>query len=85
VAQACILATQKAEIRRLIVQSQPGQILHETLSQQTFHKNMTGGVAQGEGPKFKPQCWKKNKQKKLPKLCAKNTNFKNLLPKWRTE
>jgi hypothetical protein len=27
------LATQKAEIRRIAVLSQPGQILHETLSQ----------------------------------------------------
>jgi hypothetical protein len=28
-----ILATQEAEIRRITVQSQPGQIVHETLSQ----------------------------------------------------
>jgi hypothetical protein len=28
-----ILATQEAEIRRIAVQSQPGQIVHETLSQ----------------------------------------------------
>jgi hypothetical protein len=28
-----ILATQEAEIRRLTVRSQPGQIVHETLSQ----------------------------------------------------
>jgi hypothetical protein len=28
-----ILATQKAEIRRITVQSQPRQIVHETLSQ----------------------------------------------------
>jgi hypothetical protein len=27
-----ILATQEAEIRRMAVQSQPGQIVHETLS-----------------------------------------------------
>jgi hypothetical protein len=27
-----ILATQKAEIRRIAVQSQPGQIVYETLS-----------------------------------------------------
>jgi hypothetical protein len=27
-----ILATQKAEIRRIAVRSQPGQIVHETLS-----------------------------------------------------
>jgi hypothetical protein len=28
-----ILATQEAEMRRIVVQSQPGQIVHETLSQ----------------------------------------------------
>jgi hypothetical protein len=28
-----ILATQEAEIRRIMVQSQPGQIVQETLSQ----------------------------------------------------
>jgi hypothetical protein len=28
-----ILATQEAEIRRMVVQSQPRQIAHETLSQ----------------------------------------------------
>jgi hypothetical protein len=28
-----ILATQEAEIRRIMVQSQPGQIIRETLSQ----------------------------------------------------
>jgi hypothetical protein len=36
-----ILATQKAEIRRITVRSQPRQIVHETLSQKkkkTHHK-----------------------------------------------
>jgi hypothetical protein len=32
-----ILAIQKAEIR-IVVRSQPGQIVHETLSQKTHHK-----------------------------------------------
>jgi hypothetical protein len=31
-----ILAAQEAEIRRIIVQSQPGQIVCETLSQKYF-------------------------------------------------
>jgi hypothetical protein len=44
-----ILATQEAEIRRVVVRSQPGQIVRETLSQK-----YTGGVAQGKGPEFKP-------------------------------
>jgi hypothetical protein len=57
-----ILATQEAAIRRISVQqNQPRQIVCETLSQKTLHKNRAGGVAQGEGPefpKFKPQYYK---------------------------
>jgi hypothetical protein len=49
-----ILATQEAEIRRIEVRNQPWQIVHETSSQKTLHKNRAGGVAQGEGPEFKP-------------------------------
>jgi hypothetical protein len=33
-----ILATQKAEIRRIMVQSQPRQIVCRTLSRKTLHK-----------------------------------------------
>jgi hypothetical protein len=33
-----ILATQEAEIKRILVQSQPRQIVHKTLSQKTFTK-----------------------------------------------
>jgi hypothetical protein len=33
-----ILATQEAEIRRIMVRSQPGQIVHETLSQKKKRK-----------------------------------------------
>jgi hypothetical protein len=36
------------------VQSQPEQIVGETLSPKTLHKNRAGRVAQGEGPEFKP-------------------------------
>jgi hypothetical protein len=57
-----ILATQEAEIRRIEVRSQPGQIVHKTLSQKTHQKKAGGvgqgegpGVGQGEGPEFKPQ------------------------------
>jgi hypothetical protein len=49
-----ILATQEVEIRRISVQSHPGQIVQEILSWKTLHKNRAGGVAQGEGPEFKP-------------------------------
>jgi hypothetical protein len=52
------------EIRRITVQSQPRQIVHETLSQKTLHKNRAGGVAQDESPEFKPQYCKKKKKKK---------------------
>jgi hypothetical protein len=31
--------------------------------EKTLHKNRAGGVAQGEGPEFKPQYHKKVKQK----------------------
>jgi hypothetical protein len=50
-----ILPTQEAENRRITVQSQPGQIVHETLSQKNSSQKWAGGVAQGEGPKVKPQ------------------------------
>jgi hypothetical protein len=33
-----ILATQEAEIRKIVVQSQSGQIVHKTLSRKTLHK-----------------------------------------------
>jgi hypothetical protein len=41
-----ILATQEAEIRRISVQSQPGKIDRETLSQKNISQNKAGGVAQ---------------------------------------
>jgi hypothetical protein len=50
-----ILTTQVAEIRRITVQSQPGQIVQETLSQKNPTQKRAGGVAQGVGPEFKPQ------------------------------
>jgi hypothetical protein len=64
------LATQEAETRRVAVQSQPGQIAQETLSQKKKNKrkNFTqkGLVEQfSVGPEFKPQCHKQtNKQTK---------------------
>jgi hypothetical protein len=45
-----------------VVQNQSGQIVHETLSQKTLHKKWAGGMAQGEGPKYKPQYHKKEKR-----------------------
>jgi hypothetical protein len=53
-----ILATQEAEIRRMVVQRQPRQIVLGTLPQKILHKNRAGGVAQGEGPEFKSKYYK---------------------------
>jgi hypothetical protein len=39
--------------------SKPGKWFHETLFQNTLHKNRVGGVTQGEGPEFKLQDHKK--------------------------
>jgi hypothetical protein len=64
-----ILATQEAEIRRIVVRNQPGQIEIETLSQKkNLHKKGLGGVAQSVGPKFKPQYHKK-------KVCNSERKF----------
>jgi hypothetical protein len=62
-----ILATQEAEIRKIELQSQPGQIVHETLSQKyptTTTKCWWNGSGDERGPKFKHQCHKKKKKKK---------------------
>jgi hypothetical protein len=40
-----IVATQEAEIKRIVVQSQPRQIVPETLSQKTQHKIRAGRAA----------------------------------------
>jgi hypothetical protein len=53
-----ILAT---EIRRIVVQSQPRQIVGKTLTWKKPSPKRAGGVAQAVGPEFKPQDHK-NKQ-----------------------
>jgi hypothetical protein len=46
-----------------VCSSKPGQeIVHETLSLKTLHKNGTGGVAQGEDPEYKPQYCKRKRR-----------------------
>jgi hypothetical protein len=58
-----ILATQKAEIRRIAVQSQTMQIVHETLfKKKTEHKKRAGGVPQGVVPE---PSTRKRKRKKI--------------------
>jgi hypothetical protein len=50
------LATQEAEIKRIMVQSQTGQIVLKTLPRENPSQK---GVAQGVGPEFKLQHSKK--------------------------
>jgi hypothetical protein len=45
-----ILGAQEAEIRRIAVQSQPGQIVHNTQSQKSPSQKRAGGVAQSVVP-----------------------------------
>jgi hypothetical protein len=57
-----ILPTQEAEIRRIVVQSHPGEIVHEILSRKKNpSQKRADGVAEGVGPEFKPQKRKKKK------------------------
>jgi hypothetical protein len=59
-----ILATQEAEIRKISVRSQPKKTVRKTLSgKKPFTKKKVGGVGQGVGPEFKPQCHQKTKFK----------------------
>jgi hypothetical protein len=59
-----MLATQEADIRRIKVQSQPGQIVLKPPSwkKKKTQKKRTGGVAEGVDPEFKPQYCKKKKK-----------------------
>jgi hypothetical protein len=50
-----ILATQEVEIRTIMVQSQPGQIIQETLSQKNSSPKRVSGAAQSVGPELKPK------------------------------
>jgi hypothetical protein len=59
-----ILATQEAEIRRIVVQSHLGQTVHKTLSQKKPSQKRAGGVPQGVGLEFKPQYCKTKQQNK---------------------
>jgi hypothetical protein len=54
-----ILATQEAEIRRIVVQSQSwANSLRDLILKKTITKR-AGGVVQGIGPQLKPQYRKK--------------------------
>jgi hypothetical protein len=49
-----IPATQEAEIKRIVVQSMPGQIVLEPLSRKNPPQKRADEVTQGENPEFKP-------------------------------
>jgi hypothetical protein len=63
-----IIATQEAEIRRIVVQS-PAQANSETLSWKNSSQKRAGGVTQVVGTEFKPQYHKKKKKEKK-RLCG---------------
>jgi hypothetical protein len=63
VAHTCNPGYSEAEIRRIPVQIQPGQIVFETLFQNNPLQKRAGGVTQEVGPEFKPQYHKKKKKK----------------------
>jgi hypothetical protein len=69
-----ILATQEAQIRRIMIQSQPGVIVWGTLSQKTHHKKRASGVAQSVDHEFKSQCCKK--QTKNDQVLNYNSKYK---------
>jgi uncharacterized NAD(P)/FAD-binding protein YdhS len=61
-----ILATQDAEIRRTVTQSQPRQIVPKTLSWKKSHKKKWArGVAQGVGSEFKSLYQEKKKPNEM--------------------
>jgi hypothetical protein len=62
-----ILATQEAEVRRITVQSQPGQIVCETLSWKTHHKKRVKALNSSPGTT------KKKKKERSP-----SPNLQNL-------
>jgi single-stranded DNA-specific DHH superfamily exonuclease len=66
-----IAATQEAEIRTE-VRSQPRQTVYKTLSQKYPSQKRAGGVAQGEGPEFKPQYCKKKKKKRKDEVMVES-------------
>jgi hypothetical protein len=55
----------------------PGKQFHKTLTQKTLHKNRPGGVAQGEGPEFKPQYLAKKKRQLSTDVSS--PNYKSMI------
>jgi hypothetical protein len=59
-----IVATEEAESRKIVVQSQPRQIGQETLFRKYPSQKRAGRVAEGLSPEFKSSTAKKKKEKK---------------------
>jgi hypothetical protein len=64
-----------------MVRSQPGQIIHKTLSRKIHHKNRAGEVAQGEGLSSSPRNAKKKKKESVAFLYICNEKSKNKINK----
>jgi hypothetical protein len=69
VAHPCNPSYSGGRDQEITVQSQPRQTVLQTLSgkKKAITKKRADGVAQGVGPKFKPQYLKKQKKKKMRK------------------
>jgi hypothetical protein len=67
--------TEEAEIRRIMVRSQPRQIVPQDLISKNLHKNRAGGVAQGENPEFRSQYCKKKISEYVRCECDFRTTF----------
>jgi hypothetical protein len=64
-----ILATHEAEIRRIKIQSQPGQnTSRDPISKNPITKKRAGGVVQDLGPQLKPWHSRKKRKKKRKNL-----------------
>jgi hypothetical protein len=65
-----------------VVPSQPGQTVHETLSQKIpSQRKKAGRVAQGEGPEFKTQyCKRRNKNVKFLLYSVEDRVFLSIIP-----
>jgi hypothetical protein len=63
------------EIRRIVVRSQPGQIVRDSLSQKKNpSQKKAGGVAQDVGPEYKPQ-YNQEKKNSNPSTTKKKNFF----------
>jgi hypothetical protein len=62
-----VLATQDADIRKIAVQSQPGQIVRETIARKIPFSSI--------GPEFKPQSHQKKKKRKKNQVRRREVSY----------